>query len=101
MWLEDVGLGLTLWQGTFEGSPAIWLRWCDKDGNLLLTGAEAKEQEKRRADEADRREAEQRQRADQANQEVERLRAKLRELGAELPPEPSAGARPKKKRKKS
>jgi Uma2 family endonuclease len=36
-WLEEVGLGLTLWQGVFEGIEATWLRWCDKEGNLGAT----------------------------------------------------------------
>lgn len=40
-WLEQIDLGLTLWQGTFEGKEYDrWLRWCDRDGNLLLTGDE-------------------------------------------------------------
>lgn len=39
-WLEQVGLGLTLWEGEFEGRRDVWLRWCYKDGNILLTGDE-------------------------------------------------------------
>ncbi len=39
-WLEKVGLGLTLWEGEFEGKQATWLRWCDQQGNVILTGAE-------------------------------------------------------------
>lgn len=40
-YFSDVGLGLTLWEGSYEDSkPAIWLRWCDEQGNLILTGAE-------------------------------------------------------------
>ena len=46
-----------------------WLRWWDRDGNLLLTGAERAEQEK--------------QRAEQERQRAERLAAKLRELGVD------------------
>jgi Uma2 family endonuclease len=38
--LPDVGLSLTLWHGEFEGTRGEWLRWLDRDGNLLLTGAE-------------------------------------------------------------
>ncbi len=38
--LPDVGLGLTLWHGEFEGTTAEWLRWTDDNGNLLLTGTE-------------------------------------------------------------
>ena len=46
-WLEEVELGLTLWEGEFEGRQNMWLRWCDaeaaarlRDGNILLTGDE-------------------------------------------------------------
>lgn len=39
-WLDSAGLGLTLWQGEFEAQPGLWLRWCDREGNLILTGAE-------------------------------------------------------------
>lgn len=50
-WLESVGLGLTVWQGTFETKQYDrWLRWCDRDGNLLLTGDERAEQERQRAE---------------------------------------------------
>jgi hypothetical protein len=101
-WLEEVGLGLTLWQGVFEGIEATWLRWCDKEGNLIPTGAEAKEQADRRADEERQRADEERQRAEQALQEVERLKAQLRDLGAEpAPAAPTAApkAKPKRKRK--
>jgi Uma2 family endonuclease len=36
----EVELGLTLWQGEYEKFEAVWLRWCDMDGNLILTGDE-------------------------------------------------------------
>ena len=75
-WLPGVELGLTLWQGKFEDREDTWLRWCDREGQLLLTGVERAEQERQRADQ-------ERQRAEQAQQEVERLAARLRELGLE------------------
>lgn len=59
-WLEQVGLGLTLWEGEFEGVTTTWLRWCDRNGNILPTGAE---------------------RAAQAEVKAARLAARLRELG--------------------
>lgn len=59
-WLPGVEVGLTLWQGKFEDREDTWLRWCNQESQLLLTGAE---------------------RADQAQQEVERLAARLRGLG--------------------
>jgi hypothetical protein len=39
-WLEQVGLGVTLWTGEFEGRHDSWLRWCYEDGSVLLTGDE-------------------------------------------------------------
>jgi Uma2 family endonuclease len=48
--LPAMGLGLTLWEGEFEGRYDQWLRWSDSAGNLLPTGAEYAEQERARAD---------------------------------------------------
>jgi Uma2 family endonuclease len=39
-WLETVGLGLTLWDGEFEGQSGIWLRWCSSNGQVIPTGKE-------------------------------------------------------------
>ena len=61
-WFPDVGLGLVLWTGPFEGQQQTWLRWCDKDGRVIPTGAERAEREAARA---------------------ERLAAQLRALGVE------------------
>lgn len=68
-WLEPVRLGLTLWQGVFEGKQDAWLRWSDQDGKLISTGAERAEQE--------------RQRAEQERQRAERLAERLRALGVD------------------
>ena len=47
VWLNGVGLGLTLWAGEFEETVTrLWLRWCDREGQVISTGAE-------RADEAE------------------------------------------------
>jgi Uma2 family endonuclease len=44
VWLETVGLGLTLWQGAFEESVSrLWLRWCNQQGQIIPTGAERAE----------------------------------------------------------
>ena len=41
IWLEEVGLGLTLWSGQFEEEVTrLWLRWCDREGQVISTGAE-------------------------------------------------------------
>lgn len=44
-WISDLQIGLGIWQGVFEGVPGYWLRWCDADGNWLLTDTERSQQE--------------------------------------------------------
>jgi Uma2 family endonuclease len=82
IWLETVGLGLTLWQGAFEEAVSrLWLRWCDRQGQVIPTGAEGQNAERQRA-EAERQRAEaERQRAEAEQQRADRLAEKLRELG--------------------
>ncbi|MCL2933592.1 MAG: Uma2 family endonuclease [Trichodesmium sp. MAG_R03] len=65
--LSQIGLGLTIWHGIFEGLEYDWLRWCDASGNILLTGNELAQQEK--------------QRAEQEKQRADRLLEILRERG--------------------
>ncbi|MGB6299637.1 MAG: Uma2 family endonuclease [Rivularia sp. (in: cyanobacteria)] len=66
-WLEQVELGLTLWEGEFEGRQDTWLRWCYQDGKVLPTGDERAEDEK--------------QQKEQALSRAELLAEKLREMG--------------------
>jgi Uma2 family endonuclease len=73
-WLPVLGLGLTLWQGRFENCEAVWLRWCDRDGRPIPTGAERADQERQRAEE-------ERQRAEEERLRADRLAAQLRGLG--------------------
>jgi hypothetical protein len=41
VWLSGVGIGLTLWSGQFEETiDRLWLRWCDRQGQVIATGAE-------------------------------------------------------------
>lgn len=49
-WFEEVGLGLTLWEGKYEGRAGVWLRWCDRSGQVIPTGAERADAESQRAD---------------------------------------------------
>jgi hypothetical protein len=68
IWLEEVGLGLTLWSGKFEEQVTrLWLRWCQDDGQAIPTGAEATEL--------------QRQQTEFQRQRAERLAAQLKALG--------------------
>ncbi|TVQ84267.1 MAG: Uma2 family endonuclease, partial [Chromatiaceae bacterium] len=50
LWMPDIGLGLCVWEGAYEGMTARWLRWCDAAGEPIASGAEAAEQERERAD---------------------------------------------------
>ena len=77
-----------VWQGAYQNQTQPWLRWWDREGNLLLTGQERAEQEHQRAEqerqraEQERQRAEQEcQRADEAEARAARLAERLRELG--------------------
>jgi Uma2 family endonuclease len=72
--LPQLGLGLGLWQGEYEGIEGLWLRWRDVEGRWIPTFAEQAEQERRRAEQAELQLEQERQRA-------EHLAARLRELG--------------------
>lgn len=87
-WFTDLEIGLCQWQGGYRSVSSSWLRWCDQDGELLLTGEESADTERQRADaEAQRADAEaqradaEAQRADAEAQRAERLAAKLKEMG--------------------
>ncbi|EDN67674.1 Protein of unknown function DUF820 [Beggiatoa sp. PS] len=51
-WLSEVQLGLTLWEGQYEDKYDVWLRWCDLNGNLMLTGKEKALQEQQEKEKA-------------------------------------------------
>jgi Uma2 family endonuclease len=69
-WLSEVRLGVTVWKGHYEGLDSeVWLRWCNRRGELLLTGAEIAEAEK--------------QRAEAEKQRADRLAEQLRRLGVQ------------------
>ncbi len=93
--LEKAGLGVTIWEGEFDGELKRWLRWTDATGSIVPLGVEraiAAEQlaegESLRAKAAVQRADRERARADQAERDrtelaerVARLEAKLREAG--------------------
>ncbi len=80
-WLEQVGLGVTLWEGEFEGRQDFWLRWCYQDGTVLLTGDEHAEQERQRAEQERQRAEQERQRAEQAEERAQLFAQRLRAMG--------------------
>jgi hypothetical protein len=61
-WVEELQLGLGVWHGLYQGIEADWLRWYDRDDIWLSTQEE---------------------RAEQAQQKVEMLKAQLQALGVE------------------
>ncbi len=81
LFLSQVGLGLTIWSGKFEGKEYNWLRWCDKSGRILLTGDEQLQKEWQRAEQERQRAEQERQRAEQERGRAERLAEILRERG--------------------
>jgi Uma2 family endonuclease len=57
LWIPEIDRGLGLWLGSFRGIGQRWLRWCDAQGNWLLTEAEverAKTETERQAKEVER-----------------------------------------------
>ena len=70
-WLESLGLYLGVWQGRRLEQNTYWLRWWDGEGNLLLWGSEKIAQEKQRAEEAE--------------SEIAKLKAFLQKSGLKYP----------------
>ncbi len=62
LWIEDIGLGIGLWQGSYQGIERQWLRWYDANENWIPIPEEQTEQERQR---------------------VKRLAEQLRALGVE------------------
>lgn len=69
LWLEEIKLGLGVWQGEYVGVQGKWLRWYDAAGDWVLTPMEQFKQEQ--------------QRSEQERQRAERLAARLRALGVD------------------
>jgi len=40
VWFYDLNIGMIVQYGIFEEMEADWLRWCDENGNILLSGYE-------------------------------------------------------------
>jgi Uma2 family endonuclease len=72
LWIEALGIGLGVWEGTYSRDNRLWLRWYDAEENWIPTIEELKQQaeEREQVERQGRLEAEQR-----ANLLAERLRA--------------------------
>jgi Uma2 family endonuclease len=82
--IECLKLGLTLWNGEFEGRVDTWLRWTDEHGVVIPTGKERADQERQRADQERQRADQERQRADQADQRADQERQRADHFAALL-----------------
>ena len=54
-WFPEVGLGLAVWDGEYDGIEAQWLRWTDRSRTFLEVGSERSARESCRADAESRR----------------------------------------------
>ncbi|QHU98860.1 Uma2 family endonuclease [Synechocystis sp. CACIAM 05] len=81
VWLEEMGLFLGVWQGKKAEITTGWLRWWDKDGNLLLWGQESLDLERQRLVEEREKTKQERLRAEHEKSRAEKLANKLRDLG--------------------
>lgn len=89
--LRKIGLGLILWDGEYEGSRTLWLRWVDADGNLIPTTkeradreAEQGEEQARQAKAASRLAASEAKKAAAEAKRADAAEARMRELEAKL-----------------
>lgn len=72
-WLKEIDVGLGLWQGNYQGTEGLWLRWYDHTG-WIPTPIERANAESQRANAES-------QRANAESQRAEKLAAYLRSQG--------------------
>jgi Uma2 family endonuclease len=78
-----LNLGVTLWDGEFDGFTAEYLRWTDATGRMLPSKAEVAEAATKRADAADERADLEAKRADQVTKQRDEAQVKADRLQAE------------------
>ena len=76
-------MGITLWTGEFEGRNDSWLRWCDQNGDILLTGDELAKVAEERAKNAEEHAKNAEERAKNAEERAQLLAEKLKALGVD------------------
>ncbi|UFP93838.1 Uma2 family endonuclease [Gloeobacter morelensis] len=89
LWCEALSLWLGTWQGTLDRESAVWLRFYDETGRLVLLPEEVARQQAEQAEQqAQQAQQQAQQRAEQAEQQAERerrhrevLARRLRALG--------------------
>lgn len=78
-WFAEMGLGLGVWQGEYEGTDGRWLRWYEASGDWVLTQRERAIQEQQRAEEERQRAEAERQRAEEVEQRLQEMEALLQQ----------------------
>lgn len=73
LWCQTLGFWLGTWEGTIDREPAVWLRFYDREGHLILLPEEAAQQQAEVAQ----------QQAEQERLRADRLAARLLELGVD------------------
>jgi Uma2 family endonuclease len=83
-WLEELGLGLGVWEGDYAGVVGLWLRWHDAAGEWLPTPQERAEQQRLRAEQEQQRAEAQRLRAEQEAQRAVQAERQMQDMQALL-----------------
>ena len=73
-WFEELGLGLGIWEGTYEEATGPWLRWYGGSDQWIPSLAEAAEQADQRAEQANQRAQQEAQRAEQEARRAEQAK---------------------------
>jgi len=88
LWCEPLGLWLGTWEGQLRREPAIgtcpWLRFYDRDGNLVPLQEEVAAAERQRADAAQQQAEAAQQQAEAAQQQAETERQRAEQIEAQL-----------------
>jgi Uma2 family endonuclease len=82
-WFDELRLGLGVWQGQYQNTEGIWLRWYQNNDDWVPTAEEIGIQERQRAEQENQRAEQESQRAEREHQRAEQLAAQLRALGIE------------------
>jgi Uma2 family endonuclease len=91
LWIETLGIGLGVWQGTYSRDERLWLRWYDSEGNWISTAEEREQIERQRATQAEQQIEQERRRTTQAEQQAEQERqGRLAEQEARIQAEQQA-----------
>ncbi len=70
-WLPGALVGLKLWEGVYEEYKALWIRWCDRQGQLLPLAREQVQEATTRAEEATKQAEEATKQAEEATKQAE------------------------------